>query len=454
MDFNGEKILIVGMARSGLSAAKVLHKRGAIITVCDNKTPDKIGENYAELEEMGISLFAGTYPSVNKMDFDLLVVSPGVPLEIAPLREAFREGVPVIGEVELAYLLKSDRVEMYAITGTNGKTTTTALLQYILEADGRNSVSGGNIGVPLTNLVDNMNEGIISVEMSSFQLETCRTFKPHICGLLNITPDHLDRHKTMEAYIKAKAKIYACQDVNDYAVFNYEDENLRRLSADCISRVLYFSTERVLDKGAFVDQGIITVIIGDMPKMICPLEEVMLRGKHNLENILCAVLMAVVAGVDSEIIRQALRSFPGVRHRMEEVAVHEGILYINDSKATNPESVIKALESFSDPLILIAGGRNKGSSFSNLATVIQEKVKEIILLGEARQEIKCAVMDAGFKNIHEVRELSEAVVKAHGLAKSGDVVLLSPACASWDMFDNYEQRGDLFCTMVRSLIKG
>lgn len=453
MDFSGKKILVVGMARSGLSAVKVLHKRGAILAACDNQSPEKMGPSYREFEEMGIKLFAGNYPMVNLREYDLLVVSPGVPLTIAPLQEAFREGVPVIGEVELAYLLKADKVEMYAITGTNGKTTTTSLLQFILECDGKNSVSGGNIGVPLTTLVDKMSEGVIAVEMSSFQLETIRTFKPHICGLLNITPDHLDRHKSMEAYIQAKSEIYSCQDANDYAVFNYEDEKLSNLSADCHAKILYFSTERVLEEGAFVDKDVITVVIGEKRKEICPIDEILLRGKHNLENILCAVLMAFLAGVSSQVIRHALGIFPGVRHRMEQVARHDGILYINDSKATNPESVIKALESFSEPLILIAGGRNKGSSFSNLAAVVRERVREVIVLGEAREEIKSAVMDAGFRNIHEVKDLKEGVIKAHKLAKAGDVVLLSPACASWDMFENYEQRGDLFCNLVHSIIQ-
>ncbi|MDD2585288.1 MAG: UDP-N-acetylmuramoyl-L-alanine--D-glutamate ligase [Syntrophomonadaceae bacterium] len=451
MDFAGQRVLIIGMARSGLAAASVLNKRGAQITICDQKNLDYFTEKLNSITETEIKIIAGGYPEVHKGDFDLVVVSPGIPLDIPPIAVARKENIPIIGEVELAYLIKKADVEMYAITGTNGKTTTTSLLELIMTEDGRDSVSGGNIGTPLATLVDNMTSGVISVEVSSFQLETINKFRPHICGILNITPDHLDRHKTMELYVKAKSRIFENQTENDYVVLNYEDSILRELAQKCQSQVVYFSTEQILPEGAFVEYNKVIVLLAGNRREICSIDEIRLRGKHNLENVLCAVLMATLAGVESGIIRKCLMGFAGVRHRMEEVPAKNGVLYINDSKATNPESAIKAISSFVQPIILIAGGRNKGSSFTNFASVIKNKVKDLVLVGEAREEIKRAVIEAGFVNIHEVEDFNAAVLKAIELADTGDVVLLSPACASWDMFDNYEQRGDLFCKIVNSI---
>lgn len=451
MSFKEQKVLIIGIARSGLGAAQVLSKRGALITLCDQRQGEEFGDSLRDLEQMGINIITGSYPRVTKQDFDLVVISPGIPLDIEPVRESYKAGIPVIGELELAYQLKHVNVEMYAITGTNGKTTTTSLLQSILAEEGKHSVSGGNIGVPLTSLVDNMNDGIIAVEVSSFQLETIINFRPHICGILNITPDHLDRHKTMDRYIDAKARIFENQVDDDYVVLNYEDNILRKLAQKCKSHVVYFSTERVLAEGAFLEDNMVKVIIKNNVREICKIDEVRLRGKHNLENILCAALMAIIAGINPESIRKSLMTFPGVRHRMEEVPTQNEILYINDSKATNPESAIKAVNSFERPIILIAGGRNKGSSFSSFASVIKKKVKELVLLGEACEEIKRDVIEVGFMNIHEVEDFNSAVIKANELANKGDVVLLSPACASWDMFESYEQRGDLFCNIVHSI---
>jgi len=447
----GKKILVAGAGRSGIAAASVLHKRGAQVAVCDMKTPEELGSRFQDLKQMDVEVYAGSYPLVKEEEFDLLVVSPGVSLDFRPIREAFVQGIPVIGEVELAYLLKPASVEMYAVTGTNGKTTTTSLLQCILAKDGINAVSGGNIGIPLTTLVDSMTEGVIAVEISSFQLETIKTFKPHICGILNITPDHLDRHKTMESYINAKARIFLNQSESDYAILNYEDKIIRDMALKCKAKVIFFSAERVLKEGVFIKNGIITVSYGNQSKEICSIKDNPLRGKHNLENVLCATAMAAIAGVHPESIRRALVAFPGVRHRMEEVLSKNGVLYVNDSKATNPESTIKALESFDDPIVLIAGGLNKGASFSALAKVIKNKVKELVLLGKAKEEIEAAVMETGFRNIHKVEDFASGVVKAHELAARGDIVLLSPACASWDMFESYEHRGDYFCKLVYSI---
>ena len=451
MEFKGKRILVVGIARSGIAAAKSLARRGAILFACDRKTNDELGDILLELETLGVEVYTGSYPRVSRDRFDLLVASPGVPLDIDPFIEARNTGVPIIGELELAYLLKPDTVELYAISGTNGKTTTVSLLEAILAADGRGALAGGNIGVPLTTLVDSMTAGVIVVEASSFQLETTRHFRPRISALLNITPDHLDRHKSMEGYIKAKSRIFASQSRDDYAVLNYEDLHIRKMVKDCPARVVYFSNQQVLSEGAFIKDNLIYFVLDNKVMPICPVNEVFLRGQHNLENILCAVAVAVLAGVEIKTIKEMLQTFTGVRHRIEEVAVVNGVLYVNDSKATNPESAIKALESFNEPIVLIAGGRSKGSSFEEFAGFIKEKVKGLVLLGEAREEIKKAVMDAGFTNIYEVDDFNTAVATARQMAAAGDVVLLSPACASWDMFKSYEQRGDLFCQLVRAM---
>lgn len=451
MDFAGKKILVVGLARSGMAAIKLLHKRGAVLTACDIKTADELGEKINILKSMDITIFAGDYPVIDNASFDLVVTSPGVRMEFEPIKQARLLGISVISEVELAYAIKAPDVELCAVTGTNGKTTTTSLLQYIFEKSGRRSVAGGNIGVPLTTLVDGMDEGVITVEVSSFQLETTIKFKPHICGILNITPDHLDWHKTLDNYITAKTRIFANQTSDDFTILNYEDNEIRKMASLCKSKVLFFSTDRVLKEGAFVENNYIKVIINNNEFNICTLDDLLLRGKHNLENVLCASAMAIAAGVKTPELKDALSSFKGIRHRLEEVVSKDGVLYINDSKGTNPDSTMRAIESFNEPVILIAGGRNKGSDFSELAKLINSRVKELVLLGEARDVIKTAVMDTGFKNIHEVEDFSSAVAKAHELSRPGDVVLLSPACASWDMFDNYEQRGDLFCDLVRKL---
>ncbi len=451
MDFKDKRVLVVGMARSGMAAAKALHQRGAMVTVCDRKGTEELKAAVHELQAGGIEVCTGYYPQVNPALFDLVVASPGIPLDIAPFAQAHATDVPVIGELELAYLIKPEPVEMYAVTGTNGKTTTVSLLQTIMAADGRNSIAAGNIGLPLTSVVDSMEEGVITVEVSSFQLQTIEGFRPRICSLLNITPDHLDRHKSMEAYTQTKASIFSRQLPDDYAVLNYEDPAIRELARNCPSQVIFFSVERVLSQGVSIRDNTITVADGHDIQAICPVGEVLLRGKHNLENILAAVGVAMAAGVRPEIIAGELRTFPGVRHRMEPVMVKKGVQYINDSKATNPDSAIKALQSFDEGLVLIAGGRNKGSSFKVLAELIREKVKTLVLLGEAREQLQQAVIEAGFKNIYVARDLEEAVRTASMAAVPGDVVLLSPACASWDMFDNYEQRGDLFCELVNQL---
>jgi UDP-N-acetylmuramoylalanine--D-glutamate ligase len=453
LDFTDKKILVLGLGRSGLAALNSLRQRGARLSAYDAKTEAELGACIADLQAQGIHVFSGKYPPLSQ-DLDFLVVSPGVPLEIEPVQNARRLGIEIISELELAWRLKNPQLQMLAITGTNGKTTTTTLLEQILLADGRKAAVGGNIGIALCSQVEQMQEGYIAVEASSFQLETVNTFRPHIAGILNITPDHLDRHKTMAGYIAAKAQIFACQTADDYLVINYEDELLRQMAAQAASRVVYFSVQRPLDEGLYVDnEAWLRIKWQGECRALLPIAQLRLRGQHNLENVLCAAAMAYLEGIHPEVIAAVLRNFAGVRHRLEEVANYNDILYINDSKGTNPDSTIKALNAFDRPIILIAGGRPKGGSYQQVAEEINGKVRELVLLGEAREMIKSAVMECGFKNIHEVGDFSAAVHKAHQLARPGDVVLLSPACASWDMFPSYEHRGDQFCQIVNDLIQ-
>jgi len=454
MPLAGKRILVIGLARSGMAAIDTLHKRGAILTAYDAKSREQLTGDIRRLEDMGVAVYAGLNPPILKDTLDLVVVSPGISLEIDPIQDAYAQGIPVIGELELAFRVKSDQVEIYAITGTNGKTTTTALLQDIMQQDGRRSAAGGNIGVALCSLVDDMESGVIAVEVSSFQLETAVSFRPHICGILNITPDHLDRHKTMEEYVRTKSKIFAHQISTDYLILNFEDKLLREFNRQARAQVVYFSTERILAQGVFIENNAIYISWQDHKEAVASLEDIFLRGKHNLENILCAVAMAWMAGVKARVIKASLSKFKGVRHRLEEVAQHKGVLYVNDSKGTNPDSTIKALEAFEQPVVLIAGGRAKGGSYAEVARLMANRLKALVLLGEAKNMLKSAVWEYGFENIYEAEDFPSAVVKASQLADVGDVVLLSPACASWDMFPSYEHRGDLFCQLVGEIVEG
>jgi UDP-N-acetylmuramoylalanine--D-glutamate ligase len=453
LEFKDKRILVIGLGKSGLAVIDALKKRSAKLIAYDDKTREELGEEIVNKIGPDIRLYAGKKPEINKENIDLVVVSPAVSMEFDLVQQAFKNDIKVISELELAYIIKSPVTEMFAITGTNGKTTTTSLLEYILQKAGLNAQAGGNIGIPLCNLVDEINKGIIVIEASSFQLERAETFRPHIAGILNVTPDHLDRHKTVAAYAASKAKIFSCQDENDFLFLNYDDAIVRKFADIAKSRVIFYSTDEVLSEGICVDAGQVVIKYNGQATVICPQEEIRLRGKHNLENVLCATGMAWAAGIKSEIIAESLREFKAVRHRIEEVASIEGILYINDSKGTNPVSTIKALESFNQPIILIAGGRNKGSDFADLAPVINEKVKYLVLLGEAKDTMQTAVIKVGFSNnnIYKVDSLEKAVEKAVSLSQTGDVVLLSPACASWDMFASYEQRGDLFCSIVKNM---
>ncbi len=432
-------ILVVGAGLSGLAVCHFLQKKGAKVTLSDSKSAAAIPEA-ADLAAAGVQLLLeNRLPQ--QADWDLAVKSPGVPPAIPLLQMVRAAGIPIIGELELAYAYA--QAPFVAITGTNGKTTTTAWIGHILELAGRNPLVGGNIGQPLVERVEE-HCGVIVAEVSSFQLEDCQSFAPRAALFLNLTPDHLDRHGSLANYLAAKAKIFAAQSPDDFAVLNYDDESLRGLAGQVPSRLLWFSRQNILQEGIFYANGQIIIDLDGEKREILPIAELPLKGSHNLENALAATAAAYAMGVPPQIIAAGLRSFGGVEHRLEFVCEKNGVQFVNDSKGTNPDSTIKALDAYDAPIILIAGGRNKGSDFGELMEWIQRKVKRLVLVGEAKAELVAAAEKAGFDRYICTETFEEAVRQAAAAAQSGDVVLLSPACASWDMFKNYEQRGKLF----------
>ncbi|NPV26575.1 MAG: UDP-N-acetylmuramoyl-L-alanine--D-glutamate ligase [Firmicutes bacterium] len=450
MEVQNKKILVIGLGRSGLAAAKVLHHRGAMVTACDVKTEEQLGAVVSELKQSGITVWAGGYPPVSPASTDLIVISPGVPLTIPPVQQALADNIPILSELELAY--RFSPASFVAITGTNGKTTTTALIGQILQEAGFPVLVGGNIGLPLIEEVTKLTPAhVVVAEVSSFQLERSEEFRPKVAVILNITPDHLDRHGTMDEYTRAKAKIFARQQPGDFTVLNYDDKIVRGLADQVPGQVIFFSRKQELNEGVFVRSGQVVVRMDEIETVICPTLEIGIKGAHNLENALAAVGATWVLGVTPESLAHSLRKFPGVPHRLEFVAEINGVKYINDSKGTNPDAAMKALDVYSEPIVLIAGGKNKGSDFTEFAQMIRHKVKDLVLVGQASGAIRQAVEKTGFTNIHQATTFPEAVIMASKLAEPGDVVLLSPACASWDMFNNFEERGDLFKQVVRSL---
>ena len=442
----GQKVLVIGAARSGLAGAEFLAKTGNQVVLTDMKQCNDI----AELEKMGVSFIWGEQPNVAQIQPDYIVMSPGVPLTIPPVQYAKQHNIPVIGELELAFA--NCKAPFVAITGTNGKTTTTTLTGELLKRTGKNIFVGGNIGVPLVSYAADLSEGdVVVAEVSSFQLETIDTFAPHLALMINLTPDHLDRHGNMENYLACKANIFANQTEQDYLILNYDDEALRPLAAQSKGKVFFFSQQHILEEGVYLDGNQVMLKLNGASIPVCKTEEIAIKGKHNLENAMGAILLAYLSGVSVEEIRDVLMTFQGVAHRLEPVRMHNGVQYVNDSKGTNPDSTIKAIEAYGNPIVLILGGLNKGSDFAALASLVKKKVKQVVVLGEAKDVIINALDEAEYSAYTKVETFEEAVLTAAGLAESGDVVLLSPACASWDMFKSYEERGDLFKQIVNGL---
>ncbi|MGL5512082.1 MAG: UDP-N-acetylmuramoyl-L-alanine--D-glutamate ligase, partial [Sporomusa sp.] len=381
---------------------------------------------------------------------DYLVLSPGISIEIALAVAAQKRGIAVLSEVEVAYRLS--RAPIVAITGTNGKTTTTTLVGEILKTTGRQVAVGGNIGAALSEqTLTTEPDGFVVAEISSFQLEGVSEFRPHIAAVLNVTPDHLDRHHTLDIYRQTKERIFAKQQSTDFLILNYDDVAVRAMAKRANSTILYFSRSQRLDCGFFVENGIIRLSWQGATVDICAVSDVRIKGGHNIENALAACAIGYLAGAAPQAMAAVLASFPGVEHRIEPVAENAGVHYYNDSKATNPESAIKALEAFPGNIILIAGGTDKGTDLTAFMILVKKKVDHLILLGAARQRFAESAAHHKVENIHHAASLTEAVTLAHRLAEPPQVVLLSPACASYDMFNNYEERGNTFKELVRRL---
>lgn len=450
LNVKDKKVLVVGIARSGIAVAKFLLEQGSRVVLTDTKSLAELAGTLREIPAGSVEIIAGRQPEITPGAYDFLVVSPGVPLTIPPIQRAFELGLPVLSELELAYWYA--RSPIVAITGTNGKTTTTTLIGEIFKNAGISTCVGGNIGLPLVLEVGRYGpEDVIVAEVSSFQLECIQSFKPKVSILLNFTPDHLDRHGTMENYIAAKARIFENQDSGDYTILNYDDPGVAALRTKTPGKVIFFSRQHKLEEGIFVENGNIILKLGATASQVCSTKDVFIKGAHNLENALAAAAAAAVMGVPAELIGRTLRNFRGVAHRLELVAEIDGVKFINDSKGTNPDASIKALEAYDEPIVLLAGGRNKGSDFSEFARKVKDKVRTLVVLGECKAEIREAVSKTGFTAIYEAEDFDEAVRIAAEKSEAGQIVLLSPACASWDMFKNFEERGERFKEVVSSL---
>ncbi len=449
----GKRILVVGMGRSGKAAIYELHNLGAEVCAQDSSPMNKIDPKFVTfLEKQGIPFFFAENPE--RMEaFDLVVISPGVAPDLPFLEEARAAGIEVIGELELSYRLGNGRY--VAITGTNGKTTTTTLVGKIFEKARIKSEVVGNIGVAVISkaLTADNDEWMIT-ETSSFQLETVKEFRPKISAILNLTPDHLNRHKTMEAYGRAKAAVFAKQTADDYLIINYDDKVCYALSETCKAKIIPFSRKEELSVGAYVADG--NIVIRDesgIVRPICATNELKIIGDHNVENVLAAAAIAYFAGIGTDIIAEAVREFPGVEHRIEYCGMVDGVRFYNDSKGTNVDASIIALKAIRENIILIAGGDGKSQDFTELAENLEGRVKALVLMGRDAGQIEACARKAGFCEIYTEKNMRECVVKSMELASEGDTVLLSPACASWDMYDNYEQRGDHFKACIQELLK-
>ena len=448
LEVTGKEIVIVGMARSGMAAAEFLWKRGAHVTLSDNRPTSALESEIRFLNERNIRYEAGGHSKELFELADLVVVSPGVPLSLPVLQHAAQIGKTLISEIELAsrYL----RGKVIAITGTNGKTTTTTLVGEILRASGFRVQVGGNIGTPLISLVESSNEDTWSVvELSSFQLEAVPTFRPDIAVILNITPDHLDRYPSFEAYAQAKLNIFENQISSDFAVLNLEDPSLQKAAGKIRSQVFWFSGSREVACGTHVVRGQIVFESGHRTEPVMPSDQVPLKGRHNIENVAAATTAARLVGIPPRSIADSIRNFKAVEHRLEPVADIKGVAFFNDSKATNVDATIKALEAFESGVILILGGRDKGGDFNVLRHLLQRRAKSVILLGEASDKIRTQL--AGVVPMTQAQSMDDAVKQALHQAAPGDTVLLAPACASFDMFQNYEHRGREFKAAVRRL---
>lgn len=450
MELKNKRVLVVGLGKSGLAAALFLRRQGAQVTVSDARSSAALANEIPALLEAGIMVEAGGHGLLTFRRQDLVVVSPGVPLDTPEVKQVMSFGLPVIGELELAsrYLLG----KVVAITGSNGKTTTTSLVGKIFADAGMPTQVGGNIGLPVIDLIAKSTADTVNVlEVSSFQLETATEFHPQIAAILNLTPDHLDRHGNFKNYAAAKEKIFARQTAEDALVLNGDDPAVQMCAGKTKSRVFWFSGTKVVRQGAFVRNGVVAFVAkeGGRAEPVMPVSEIPLKGAHNLENVLAAVCMARIAGVSAEAIRVAVAGFTAVEHRLEFVAEVNGVAYYNDSKATNVDATLKAVASFAGGVHLILGGKDKGSDYTLLAPLLRERVKAVYTIGSATEKIERQL--EGVVKMVRAGTIDMAVAAAAEASGAGDTVLLAPACSSFDQFENYEHRGRVFRELVLAL---
>ena len=450
MNFEDKTILVVGTGKSGIAAVNLLTAKGADVILLDGNVKLDRDEVMSKFDEgVKLDLILGDLPDEVMDKVDIAVLSPGVPTDLPFVIRMQENGIPVWGEIELAYRCGAGK--LYAITGTNGKTTTTALTGEIMKEYYKSVFVVGNIGLPYTEYaLDMTDESVTVAEVSSFQLETIHEFRPDVSAILNITPDHLNRHHTMECYIQTKARIAQNQTKDQVCVLNYEDEYLRKIAENIPADVFWFSSEHKLERGIWLEGE--QIIYCDTERIpVCTIHDMKLLGKHNYENVMAAVAIAMHAGVPMECIRKAVKNFNAVEHRIEFVREVDGVKYYNDSKGTNPDAAIKAVEAMISPTVVIGGGYDKQSTYEEWIASFKDKVKCLVLLGATRDKIADTARRAGFDNIIMVDSLEEAVKESSRQAESGDAVLLSPACASWDMFKSFEERGTLFKKYVNEL---
>ena len=451
MELKDKKVLVAGSGKSGIAATDLLKKVGATVTIYDGNEKLVKEDILSRLEDnSNVNVVLGDLSDEVINDTDLMILSPGIAID-APFVNKVREAeVPIWGEVELAYIVGKGKLA--AITGTNGKTTTTALVGEILSAYFKDVNVVGNIGTPYTcTAFDSTDDTVTVAEISSFQLETIHRFKPDVSAVLNITPDHLNRHYTMECYTDVKMSICKNQDSDAPIILNYEDEILRNYAPKLHNRIIWFSSRQTLNEGIYLEGKNIVYAQKGQKNVITTTEDTTLVGIHNIENIMAAIGITINMGVPADVIKEAIRKFKAVEHRIEYVKTVDDVLYYNDSKGTNTDASIKAIQAMTRPTVLIAGGYDKKVQFDDWAKELKGKVKCLVLLGDTANQIATTVKKYGFENIIFTKSLKEAVDECKKNAEPGDAVLLSPACASWDMFDSYEQRGDMFKDFVNQL---
>ena len=448
MELKGKTVLVVGLARTGAATVQFLAKRGAKVKASDAKTSAELAPFLEPLLDLAVDFELGGHTESFFSDSDLIVMSPGVPLNLPPVAKALAKGIPVIGEVELAFRFL--RRPLIAITGTNGKTTTTTLVGEMLRGSGKKVFVGGNIGSPLIGYVEGpQDDDWVVAEISSFQLERVGDFRPKISALLNLTEDHLDRYETFGEYAAAKERIFARQKKEDYALLNADDPLVSALAPGLEPQVLLFSARRAVSFGSYLTpEGIIFQGPNGTREMF-DLSRIRIKGAHNLENLMAAIAVAKMCGCPREALQRVMDEFPGIEHRLEWVRRLDGVSYFNDSKGTNVGSVVKSLQSFEEPVILIAGGKDKGGDYGPLKGLISERVKGMALIGEAKERMFSAL--GGLTESAKLGSLEEAVRWARSKARPGGIVLLSPACSSYDMFANYQERGKRFKEIVHGL---